>query len=186
MTELIRRGKIEFAHLRSDGIDNSRPAVAGVHAPKAARAVEDRTALGGEIMALLGRSENTRVSLERTIFGKRHPIGIKAASRFCFSRGDGSHGRRPLKEGKVKSGEQNAIIFGGRLAWARDGRAADGKGDRTGLLRRRMSRAEVVNITTFSSHKTYFRLVNDTFVLVMLFGHNGQAVAFYPGPWEKQ
>jgi hypothetical protein len=97
MTELKRRRKIELANLRSDGFDNSCAAMTGVRAPKAPHAVEDRTALGSEIMDSLGRNENTRVSLERTICGKRHPVSVKIVSQTRFSCCRRSHGRRPPK-----------------------------------------------------------------------------------------
>jgi hypothetical protein len=81
MPELKRRRKKEFACLRSYGLDDRSAAMSGVGAPKARAAVDDGAALWGEIMHVLGIGEKTRALLERTVGGKRHPVGVKIVSQ---------------------------------------------------------------------------------------------------------
>jgi hypothetical protein len=81
MPELKRRRKSEFACLRSYGPDDGSAAMSGVGAPNTRAAVDDGAAVRAEIMHVLGIGEETRALLERTVGGKRHPIGVKIVSQ---------------------------------------------------------------------------------------------------------
>jgi hypothetical protein len=81
MPELKRRRKIKFPCLRSYGLDDESAAMSGVGARKTRATVDDGAALWAEIMHVLGIGEKSRALLERTVGGKRHPIGIKFVSQ---------------------------------------------------------------------------------------------------------
>src|SRR3954470_16557281 len=77
MAELKRRRVIEFTGLLADRRDDFIALMSGVAAPKARDAVDDLTAIGREVMHVLGARNETRRRLEGAVRRKRHPPGCE-------------------------------------------------------------------------------------------------------------
>src|SRR3954454_11352683 len=77
MAELERRRVIEFTGLLADRRDDFIALMSGVAAPKARDAVDDLTAIGREVMHVLGARNETRRRLEGAVGRKRHPPGCE-------------------------------------------------------------------------------------------------------------
>ncbi len=72
--ELEWRRIIQRRSLPADGFGDLGAAVARIAAPHAGGAVEYFTAIGGEVMHVLGAGEQPRRLLEGAVGGKRHPV----------------------------------------------------------------------------------------------------------------
>ncbi|MNS65106.1 hypothetical protein D3C72_982550 [compost metagenome] len=83
MAQLEGRGVVEHLGLTLDGLDDGFARVAGVDAPQAGRAVQDRATVGGEVVHVLGRGQQARLGLEAAVRGERHPEGIKVVGGPC-------------------------------------------------------------------------------------------------------
>ncbi|MNL37791.1 hypothetical protein D3C87_1599590 [compost metagenome] len=83
VAQLEGRGVVQNLGLMLDRLDDGASGMAGVDAPQARRAVEDRATLGREIMHVLGRGQQARMSLEAAVRGERHPEGIKVVGGPC-------------------------------------------------------------------------------------------------------
>jgi len=67
-------------HLRGLFLDRGhdlRMAVPGIAAPETGGAVEHASPIGGEVVHALGADEKTRLRLELSVGGKRHPEGFE-------------------------------------------------------------------------------------------------------------
>ena len=73
MAHLEGRRVVEFGDLPLDGLDDLRPAMAGIHAPQARRPVENATAVVGVVVHVLSAREKPRRLLELPVRRERHP-----------------------------------------------------------------------------------------------------------------
>ncbi|ENN88702.1 hypothetical protein RHSP_42852 [Rhizobium freirei PRF 81] len=73
MSHLERRGEIHRRKLAFDRLGNLLAAVAGVHAPKAGRAIEHLVAIDVGVIHAIGRGQQPGGRLELPVCRERHP-----------------------------------------------------------------------------------------------------------------
>ena len=77
MAHLEGRRVVEAADLIAHRFHDLAPAMAGIDAPEARRAVQHLAALDGGVMHVLGAGEEARLGLELPVRGERHPEGFE-------------------------------------------------------------------------------------------------------------
>ena len=87
MAELEGRREVELGRLLLDRLDDRVAVVAGVGAPQARGAVEDRAALRRVVVHVLGARDQPRPRLEGAIGGERHEEGFEVVRH---RRGEGA------------------------------------------------------------------------------------------------
>jgi TetR/AcrR family transcriptional regulator len=70
-------GIVELGDLLLHRLDDFRPAMAGIDAPQPRGAVENRTAVVGVVVHVLGTGEEARRLLELAVRRERHPVGCQ-------------------------------------------------------------------------------------------------------------